>query len=426
MTTPRIVWLSLFLAGLVAAGAVGAAPPADAPPDTLSASSTPSAPVRLSLLPAPTPGATPGVGEPGVAPPPEAPKPARLESLDGMLRYNPVEGFAFGLKIQRRLDPKNFYPAVHATAGYAFSARTWEGSLGFEQPLARRHKLTVGGEGYSHFLPFFYENEVFGSAENTLSSVLLHENYWSFYQTQGLYGFLGLYTSPFVRITLGIRDEEERALSNNTNWSLFNQKSVFPPNPTIPSGNYRGYEATAAYDARPRDPEGNVTPRSSWGGLVPWLRLGWIRGNGGLGGDFDLWKVTADLRTYFRLTPQQRLDARILLGTGESASGPLPEQRLYAVGGYSTLRAYRYREFQGNRVALGNLEYSFALGRQAWGLVFVDGGLAWSDGSLTDQRIPVDVGAGLRLSTSGITLLGAHSINDGGGVNVLLRLQESF
>jgi len=343
-----------------------------------------------------------------------------------MLRYDPVEGFAFGLDVRRRLDPEGFYPAYHASAAYAFSAKTWQGGLGLEQPLAQRHKVTLGAEAYSHFLPFFYEREVFSSGENSLSSVFLHENYWNFYQAEGFYGYTALYTSPFVRLSFGIRGENERALSNNTNWSLFSQTKTFRPNPTIPAGRYIGYEADASYDARPRDPAGDVTPRTTWGGLVPWLRVSWIRGDGGLGGDFDLWKVTADLRGYFRVTPQQRIDARLLLGTGDSGTGILPQQRIYAVGGYSTLRAHPYRTFQGNRVALGNLEYSFALGRRVWALTLLDVGRAWSEGSLTDQKIPVDVGAGLRLGTSGITVLGAKSVNDGGDVNVLLRLQESF
>lgn len=418
----------LAVLALFGAGTAGAAPSATPPPDTLqavAATPPPTGPVRLSLLPDAT-GAMPGTAPPSPAPPAEAQKPARLESLDGMLRYDPVEGFAFGLKIRRRLDPSDFYPAFHASAAYAFSARTWQGSVGLEQPLARRHKLTVGGEGYAHFLPFYYENEVFGSGENSLSSLLLHENWWSFYQAKGLYGYAALYTSPFVRLSFGLRGEKEFALSNNTNWSLFNQSKVYTPNPTIPAGTYNGYEADASYDARPKGPDGVVTPRSTWGGLVPWLRLSWIRGDGGLGGDFDLWKVTADLRGYFRVSPQQRIDARVLLGAGESAGGELPLQRLYAVGGYSTLRAHPYRIYQGNRVALANLEYSFELGRRVWAFTLLDAGLAWTGGPLTDRKVPIDVGAGLRLGTSGISVLGATKVNDGGGINVLLRLQEPF
>ena len=278
----------------------------------------------------------------------------------------------------------------------------------------------------------FFGEEIIGDGENSASAFFLHRDYRDWYEAEGGRAFLGLYTSPFLSLTAGVTIQDEASLANETDWSLFRQEADFRMNPFIPEGTYRGFTASLAYDTRPEG-DGRWHPRRSrrsWGGLEHYYRLSWERADAGLGGDFDLWRVTADLRTYFRLSPRQSLSARLLAGAGEAQDTPdglLPAQRRYALGGLSTLRGHGFRSITGDRVALANLQYAFNVTRGSQALVFVDAGTAWNRGPLTDQRIPVDVGAGYRFDEEGITLLVGQNVNSlDKETKVFLRFQESF
>ncbi len=195
---------------------------------------------------------------------------------------------------------------------------------------------------------------------------------------------------------------------------------------------------SAVYDTRPRGGSlgDDFFPRTNWRGVEYRHRITYERGDGGLGGDFDLWKVTADLRTYFRFSPRQTLSTRLLAGSGASRSLPppaaatgdeLPVQRQFAIGGLGTLRGHNYRELRGNRVALANLEYAFSIRDEIRALVFVDAGSAWDRGSLKDQRVPVDMGVGFSAGEEGITVLAARNVNRSDAeVKVSVRFQKSF
>jgi hypothetical protein len=233
-------------------------------------------------------------------------------------------------------------------------------------------------------------------------------------------------------MSAGATARTERSLGNATDWSLLRQKERFRLNPGIEGGDLRAFDAALTLDTRPRDAsraEGEIYPRASWSGMEHWHRIGWERGDGGLGGDLDFWKLTADLRTYFRLTADQALAVRVLAGSGESRRGALPAQRRYAIGGLGTLRGHNYRDLRGDRVALANVEYGFTVGDDFHALAFVDAGTAWDDGALKDQRIPVDVGLGFRFDRDddGLTILAARPVNEeNAGVKVSVRFEDSF
>ena len=402
-------------------------------PDTTTsppAAGPPPGRVRLDLTPQSPATALTGVPIPGGLP--EEPRiETRTENGQHHAtfwgRYNRVEGMALHLSLVRRLTFKDFVPAYRGEIGFAFAADRGQYHLGLEQPVAPRSKITLGAEGYRNFLPFFYQEEALSSEENTASALLLHKDYWDWYEAEGLRGFVGLYPSPFFNLQLGILQQDEASLENNTDWSLFNQRDDFVTNPSIVEGEYRAFQVKMSYDSRPKDWQKDIRPRSSWGGVEYWYRAGWERADGGLGGDFDLWRVDADFRNYFRVSTRQTIATRIFAGTGENNGAPLPPQRRFALGGLGTLRGHNYRSEEGNHAVLANIEYSFSMGNRerATALFFIDSGAAWDVGSLFDQFIPVDVGAGLRLGD--ITMLVATAVNRSDtGAKFFVRFQESF
>lgn len=346
--------------------------------------------------------------------------------FDAWGRYNRVEGIAIHASLSRDLHRESFAPALLGQIGYAFAAKRGQYRLRFEQPVAPKNKIGVGAEAYRSFLPFFYQEESLSSEENSASAFFLHRDYWDWYEADGVRGFVTLRPSPFFSVSAGVMRQDERTLVNHTDWSLFRQKDDFRLNPAIPDGEVRSWEASIAFDTRPRNGDGDLAPRSTWR-TAQFYRVSWERSDGGLGGDYDLWRVFGEMRNYFRLSSQQLLATRVLAGTGDSPSGFLPLQRRYEIGGLGTLRGHNFRDLSGDHVALANLEYSFNVGGEGWALVFMDAGTAWDFDALFDQKVAMDVGAGFRVGSEGVTILAAQSVNESDAdPKFYVRLQESF
>jgi outer membrane protein assembly factor BamA len=78
-------------------------------------------------------------------------------------------------------------------------------------------------------------------------------------------------------------------------------------------------------------------------------------------------------------------------------------------------------------MALANLEYDFGLVGASRAVVFVDAGSAWDEGTLFDQRIDVDMGAGVRLGEKGVSFYLARNVNrSDSDAKVLVRFQSTF
>jgi outer membrane protein assembly factor BamA len=322
-----------------------------------------------------------------------------------------VEGPAIEARLYRRLARRDRFPAYRARVGYAFSAERGQYGLEVEQPLVRGHRVSIGGGVYRSFLPFFYAEEAVSSFENSASALFFHRDYWDWYEAEGFRALTTLRASSQVAVRLGYTREDERALSNHADWSVFRQAADFETNPSIPEGTYRGLDASVDWDTRPRYEDDVLASRGSWDRVETWVRASWERGNGGLGGDFDLWKATADLRAYVRLSRRGTLSARVLAGAGDAHGGTLPPQRRYAIGGLGTLHGHRFRSLEGDRVALVTVEVARAVVKHTSALFFTEAGTAWDEGSLFDRKIGVDAGAGIRFGGA-LTLLAARTVND--------------
>lgn len=345
--------------------------------------------------------------------------------LDSMLRYNRVEGLAVSAGLERDLLRGSMLPAYRADFAYAFAARRGQYRILIEQPLLPRHKLTLGATAYRRNDTFFYGDEIISGGENSMSALLLHRDYRDWFETDGGSVWLGVYPSPFLAAHVGVTSRRERSLPVETDWSILRQTARFRPNPEIVEGTYRAYTADLSFDTLP-------ARRPDRRGVEHRHRLSWERSDESLDGDFDSWLAVLDSRTYLRLSPSQSLALRMVWGSGASASetsasGTLPPQRRFVIGGIGTLRGHDFQSLAGDRMALANLEYDFGLVGASRAVVFVDAGSAWDEGTLFDQRIDVDMGAGVRLGEKGVSFYLARNVNrSDSDAKVLVRFQSTF
>ena len=120
----------------------------------------------------------------------------------------------------------------------------------------------------------------------------------------------------------------------------------------------------------------DVLSTQNGGGWFLWAE-GEIAGEQ-FGGDFEFRRVEADVRRTLRLTPDQTMKLRVRAGTSE---GTLPAQKRFELGGIGTLPGYGYKEFEGDRMVLANVEYRFG-GDTAF-VPFLGAGRVWGSGEET-------------------------------------------
>lgn len=121
----------------------------------------------------------------------------------------------------------------------------------------------------------------------------------------------------------------------------------------------------------------------------------------GLGGDFDYLKYTLELRTYKKVGHAQVLAFRAM---GGYASGSMPYNDLFTLGGADTLRGYEDDQFRGNKMYAATLEYRYPIMKKVQGVVFTDMGNAWGGtGDIPwynqENTFHVSAGVGVRITT---------------------------
>ena len=120
---------------------------------------------------------------------------------------------------------------------------------------------------------------------------------------------------------------------------------------------------------------------------------------GGLGGDFDFTKFTADWRYYFRAGGENVW--ALNLGAGY-ADGDMPLSQRFSMGGSDTLRGYEDDQFRGNSMVKATLEYRFPIVKKVQGVLFTDNGYAWDKRHEDDfdfGQIKNSYGVGLRINS---------------------------
>ncbi|MEE9117935.1 MAG: BamA/TamA family outer membrane protein, partial [Calditrichia bacterium] len=223
--------------------------------------------------------------------------------------------------------------------------QAWRYQLGVDRYFfnQRVYRFEIGAN--MHDLTDTKDDWLITPLENSLASFLIHEDFQDYYRRQGFDVHISQNWTIYLKGTIAYRNDDYNSLNKNTDWALFGGKKKFRDNPAIEEGNMRSIYGEIYLDTR----NSHESPRRGWYG-----KLSMEASNSGLNSDFDFNQYILELRHYLPLSRRERLDLRMKLG---SSDGNLPAQKLFELGGISTLRGFPFKEFIGDRLLLVNVEY---------------------------------------------------------------------
>ena len=352
---------------------------------------------------------------------------------DLAIRYNRVDGLFLGLAA-----PKQYYRRVGNFSGYGFVGYAFESeAVRYQVGLDRwifspvRFRTEIGAE--FHDITDTQDLWKISTNENSLGAFFLREDFQDYYRRRGFSFYLGQNLSKYLRLGLEYRNDDYMSLNKNTNWSLFGGDKRFRPNPSL---------GDDAANMRSIYGELKLDTRKEWepydDGVM--LHLSGETSTPGLGGAFDFRRYTAEMRWFQRIGRSEQLRFRIFAGT---ADGYLPLQRIYSLGGISTLRALPYKSLVGDRAFLMNLEYQVNpdfidfLFDDINFILFADAGDAWQSGGedladsfkyLSLNRLKSDLGFAVadEDNTFRINFAWRTDVAQNNDVVVTFRIQQPF
>ena len=320
-----------------------------------------------------------------------------------LLRHTPVTSFAPGLQTTARLwDPENRAHLVVDLDGNvnthrpqeAFpGAERWrfDGRAGARVQVPDLKVAELGAQAYS--LVDTSDRWRIAAIDAYIYSLLLNRPDSDYFRREGLTAFLTFHL--FERFTAGVeyrRDRYQSLVSAPDVFTIFNRSELAPPTPPITEGKMGSVLIRVEYSTYPvplhavgdrrRDSERSILGAH---GEYFWTQLRTVNtveiADPDLGGDAVF--------QFVRLVS----DSAIFLGTGRSgvklrgrAAGQLgdeglPLQKREALGGWTALRGYGFKEFPGDFSLLGTAEYSLG-GLSA----FLDVGSVRVGGEFSDPR----------------------------------------
>ena len=269
-----------------------------------------------------------------------------------ILRYNRVESVFLGFGSEKRFywDGRKSWSSW-GSFGWGFRSHQWRGNLGLARqfPLFNENNnylLELGIEGYS--LTDTKDQWLIGVHENTAAAFFIHEDFRDYFTREGYTAHIAHYTKGTevnTELRLAYLADRYASLQNHIDWALFGGDKTFRPNDSINDGNMRSITASFGLNSVSKTvygPEGWTITASS------------ELARTGFGSDFDFTQHILDLRRFQPLGRSDNLNLRVRLATGE---GTMPLQKIYQLGGLSTLHAFRFKQDVGNRMLLVNMEY---------------------------------------------------------------------
>lgn len=273
-----------------------------------------------------------------------------LANLDDkfLFRYNRVEGLFLGIQSPQKFfwDRERKF-VLFGSIGYGFGVHKWEYQAGASQQFGFDNRLfEFGIEGHS--LADTRDQWLTGNLENTLNALLLRYDYRDYFLRSGFSTWAGYYTRnqlADMQLKISFANDEYASLNNNVNWSLFRTKKSFRINPEINDGKI--HSIILALDLH------KIDDRKLH--LAGWSTAFTAEFAGkSFKGDYDFNRYVFDARRYQPIGKYDNINFRFRAAT---SNGILPVQRMYELGGISTLPAYMYKELTGNRLLLANIEY---------------------------------------------------------------------
>lgn len=269
----------------------------------------------------------------------------RPRALAEVFRFNRVEGLFTGVALESELRQSAPALSIHGSFGWAWAERTGRGMLGLEQKRGR----TTDGIRVERYLANTNDFQLPFSWGATLSALFGSTDDFDYLDrraaTASVSRMIGTPARSLLRLEIG--PAQDRAVQQNIARGLFvAQGEGFRPNRGIREGNY--FRTLAALELNP-EISGLFVDRGVG------ARLQYERADGGL-----RWQ-----RLELRVAARHELGPFQLYARGDAGtlfSAPAP-QVLFEIGGSEGLSAYGYKEFAGDRAALGRavVGYTFPI-----------------------------------------------------------------
>lgn len=264
------------------------------------------------------------------------------------IRYNRVEGTVLGVGFSPLAWDDHDRTALYGQIGYAFALDRVRYEIGVETRPGYERNEPFGVKFGAVYRRNTTTDDIWkvGWLENSLGGFLFENDFFDYYETEGwtFYGVQRL--TPFAQVSAGYRTEEHRSLERNTFYSVF-QSGTFRENIVADEGRM----ASAVFTLE----GGRVRGLQSLPRGVAFRAEAEL--GQGLGGDFSFNRYTGDVRTYMPLNRFSSLSLRL---RGGLATGDVPLQKQYTIGGQGSLRGYPQNALFGERLVLANAEYTVA------------------------------------------------------------------
>ena len=290
-------------------------------------------------------------------------------------RYNRVDGIFLGIRKPRENYRRHGALQLFGGAGIGLKNKRFQFHTILERsffPISSQ--FSIGGEIYDYT---YSEDEwIIPTWENTLGALLIREDFHDYYRREGTGVYVSQNFTRNAKLKIGFLEEKHRSLDSITNWSLFGGDKRFRINPEVDTLKLKGMYGSFQLDTR---------------GKKYNSRRGWLFAISGeyytnnFDGDTDFQRYIVELRRYQPISRGENINLRFRIG---ETIGTVPRQKLFDLGGISTLRAFGYKAFTGDRMLLGNIEYQINWDRLDWTpyipiidefnvILFADAGLAW-------------------------------------------------
>jgi hypothetical protein len=327
-----------------------------------------------------------------------------FNSLTPAPLYTRVDGWSLPAGADLTLyDHKAFnHLNAYALGAYGFSSETLHFALGARKPIGSHRLVTLGYE----FHDLTESDDFFRIAgvERWPGTPIFFEAFEDHYRRRGHEAYAFLRPSSRLHLAVSFRADEHESLPVTAG------DADTRPNAAITDGDMRSLVATARWawdDALYADwpmERNSYLVRTLQGDLFQ--RYQGVRAEAtvevadadALGGDFTFHRLVGQVRGARRVSTNQTLFGRLLVG---HAGGTVPRQRLFALGGIGSLRGRDTKAFAGgDDVVLVTVEHAI---EPAWLwpaiIGFYDGGRIGADGAGSGWKN--DVGVGLAWPPSG-------------------------
>ncbi len=179
-----------------------------------------------------------------------------------------------------------------------------------------------------------------------LAAFFLKRDYFDFYGRHGTRGYVSAFRGNGT-ITVGLSDERWSSRAARDVYTLFRGSDSWRENPLINDGRAHVIDVGFRLDTRNNavDPQAGLYLSAQYeraAGVfeTSGTRIVPTRGDGTA--DIEYGRALIDVRSYNRISPRRRLNARLVLG-GWLHGDDLPYQRRFSVGGIGTLPGFDFR-----------------------------------------------------------------------------------